>query len=255
MNLELGLILSVVLSAIPVIYLLIFLIRELSLKEELLLYVLSIFVIIITYFSSLAFIYPILNLVYNYEIISGNWLDQELANGLIGLRISSVIIGITSLIYTIETVTSESLFSSKRILTKQGKFQELSNLSIHISGEDLNYIIIGQYGFYLLIIIMLWISSILDCSNTLLLIINWALFFIIDDWAIISRYAIETNGRIFSTHRIRINIFNIALLLLSSFYTLQMFGGIWMFVFLGIVGLIFSFRYGMDEPEKDKKYN
>ncbi len=87
----------------------------------------------------------------------------------------------------------------------------------------------------------LWVLTILPLPREPILValLSWALFFIFDDWIIITGYARSLKGRIFPSHAARVHLFNLVLtvpLLVLIFQTLSWAGatisGLFIFIFL-----------------------
>jgi hypothetical protein len=71
-----------------------------------------------------------------------------------------------------------------------------------------------QFVFYLSAVAALWLCAIEDRQSLVSSIANWCVFFIVDDWVVMTDYAIHFRSRVLKSHSIRIGIFNLLLLVL-----------------------------------------
>ncbi len=92
-------------------------------------------------------------------------------------------------------------------------YEEIDNLrGTSMRSEDITFILMSQYAFYSLIMLTMWffifaVGPIIELKISFLI-----LFFVADDWVIISDYIGILKGRILNSHRLRIRICNFLLL-------------------------------------------
>ncbi|MZG55772.1 hypothetical protein, partial [Photobacterium lucens] len=73
-----------------------------------------------------------------------------------------------------------------------------------------------QYAFYLSCVSSLWFSTINAYSTIIISLTSWCLFYIIDDWSIISDYSKEYKKTPMKSHKIKVNFFNVLLFSVTS---------------------------------------
>lgn len=160
--------------------------------------------------SSFLFIYPLYNLIlqniFNLEIYK-----KEISQGTLGLRIASVILGFNCL--KIIYISSEEKMQKNqdKLVSDYPDLQTIKPLMDNIS---INATILTQKLIYVTIVLLLWVFIFKSKSLLELQVVSWGLFFIIDDWEIISDNLIALKGRILKWHRLRIVSFNIFLSIL-----------------------------------------
>lgn len=97
---------------------------------------------------------------------------------------------------------------------------ELDNLSQRQSETQQDLISLCQYGVYAIVLTNLWLVSIYYDSESgdlgwyvtlMVILMNWAFFFIIDDWAIIADYSRRLKGRMMLWDIVRVHGFNLLL--------------------------------------------
>ena len=137
----------------------------------------------------------------------GTLLSNEFENGRFGLRVASVIIGVNGLIAVLRFTRAERLGGPNQV-TPCGD-REVEELSDSVDPVSLDHMLFSQYGIYVYSITGLWIFSIMGRDNTAMAVLGWALFFIVDDWAIIYGYVRIFKGRILLSHRLRLVVFNL----------------------------------------------
>ena len=71
-----------------------------------------------------------------------------------------------------------------------------------------------QFAFYLSAVAALWLSAIDARHSLVTTLASWCVFFIADDWTIISDYTDHFQAPTISAHKYKIQFFNFALLLL-----------------------------------------
>ncbi|NES07180.1 MAG: hypothetical protein F6K22_32915 [Okeania sp. SIO2F4] len=163
----------------------------------------SIFFIVLTLtftlISGFNLIYPVVDL-FSHELLSLNFYQQELISGQFGLRIVSLILGM-------KTISALLDFVYQKSNIKTG-YPELDNLSVNHPTSKVTAFVLGQLFIYQLATFSLWLSNLFLGFLLETKLISWALFFVVDDWAIISDYYKALKGRFFTSHLIRITFFN-----------------------------------------------
>lgn len=144
-------------------------------------------------------LFPLVNLISQYEVVLRlDFLEAEINSGVLALRISSIMIFIN-------------------IVLLAGKKYEF------ILAERISAIYF-QYVFYGLTLVMLWILTIMSKVSLSTVLLSWAIFFIIDDWAIITSYSNELKTHPIKAHANRILFFNTGILLLLVYTIFIHFG-------------------------------
>jgi hypothetical protein len=153
-------------------------------------------------------------------------LSSELGSGVLSLRVSAFLIGIKSLALVWHFVAFEQLehsrddFVRRRMalmhnLVKRHRpvqFPELRKLPTVVTDDNVNAFVASQYGLYLgVVILLLRLTSAGDGGNWLK-VLSWAVFFVVDDWAIISTDMHQLGGRLFRSHFLRIEVFNVVIM-------------------------------------------
>lgn len=120
-------------------------------------------------------------------------ISRELQNGILSLRVASWLI------------STKALFAILRY-TGCGSF---INDDLSSNAEIYNHMLFTQYGIYIYSITALWYVTLHDMVNSVTISLSWALFFIADDWVIISGYLESFKGKILPAHLYRLTGFNI----------------------------------------------
>ena len=156
------------------------------------------------FISSFLIIYPILNiLLQNFQSIA--FYKHDISQGTLGLRITSIILSL-SFLKSFYNLTNNKFLENHRDLTVE--YSDLQELTSFFNDDKINFIILFQNLFYGTITLVLWVFILLSKSFLELQVIIWGLFFIVDDWAIISDNLIALKGRLLKWHKFRIIFFN-----------------------------------------------
>lgn len=166
------------------------------------------FILISVALDAVVFIltYSTLNFILQIHLYSEVILE-EVEKGILFLRISSLLIGLSSLKYyrRFFSERKKSYLDNKYF----EKFKEFKDLAPVQTFEDFTMNAILQYSFYMINIIFLWVFIIFQMEGLLTWFLNWAVFFITDDWLIILKYSELLKGRILPSHIYRIHLFNL----------------------------------------------
>lgn len=174
----------------------VFIVSLIKLKDfllSLILGIVSVFFLLILkywYFSLELTIIYFIDIVWNKGLIS--FIIQDLEESLFPLRIASLLI------------TFQIGYLTYKIIKKEIVLDKSFNI--------LKSYIPFQYLFYLLTIIFLWELNSLELSGhelAILKMLNWAVFFILDDFIIITAYSTKFNSLPFKWHSQLISVFNI----------------------------------------------
>jgi hypothetical protein len=209
--------------------------------------------------SALIFLFPIVNFLLQ-PWWSTEFYSHEISNGALGLRVTSVLLARKAFMSLMtETPLSYQSFINGFSKQKANKTSWLSNKFLNpqflakknhvdLSGtcelkpvknsSTITTIQAFQNVFYVCILFSLWFFLITNTSSIWSRSASWLLFFIADDWAIISDYYSILKGRIFKPHLTRLLVTNIALYLLCSLGYLNQLS-LWVStLFVVICGLI-----------------
>lgn len=177
-------------------------------------------------------IFPILNLLLQINEIDVEFISGEIQTGILMLRLTSLFVGFKAFRDTItilrswnvpQTTGDMVLFWDSRLGEKEfrKKFKD-------IEGEDnlfmVNFTILLQNTLYLLVIGILWSFVGFNISSILISILNWAVFFISDDWSILADYSKYLKGHLATGHKRKILFFNILLGLLVTINVFLYYG-------------------------------
>lgn len=154
--------------------------------------------------SSFLVIYPLYNLILQ-SFWDLDFYQKQISLGTLALRITSLLLGFNFLKSLYIFITSKLKKTQDKLVAD---YADLQNIEPLINLEAINFILLTQNLIYGAIILLLWIFIFLSKSLFELRIVSWGLFFIIDDWAIISDNLIALKGRILKWHRLRILFFN-----------------------------------------------
>lgn len=163
--------------------------------------------------------------------------EAELSSGTVALRIVSLIAFANVIKY---------MYISRRILKLQ-KAHDWAGRAVTekqsiksnrlLSMSHVVQSIYSQSSFYMLAISLLWVFKIYDIDSLATHAATWALFFIIDDWSIISDYMVRYKQALIKTHFIRVGFIN-ALLAGVATYTAYVNFDSWLFSLVLIVVLM-----------------
>jgi len=116
-----------------------------------------------------------------------SFIIDESSTGALGLRIASVTLG-----YAVVMALTRFLFQ----WPKQERSSDMDKLQPVITDALISLTNVSQYALYVMVLANLWFLTINGVATWQVLILNWALFFILDDWALINDYRYATKGRI-----------------------------------------------------------
>jgi len=171
-------------------------------------------------FASFPAVYSTLNLL-NQELTSTNFWRAEISSGLLALRISSYLLLYHFIRITVRYrmlarelinvrlargVPTEALFAYERGLEPHER--ELFVV------RNVAWCASHQFVFYLSTVAALWLCTIEYRQSLVTLVANWCLFFIVDDWVVMTDYAIHFRASVLKSHSVRIGVFNLLLLVL-----------------------------------------
>jgi len=137
-------------------------------------------------------VYPTVNYLTQYKI-AFNWkfIETEIRNGIFALRISSFLLA----------------YKLLQVLIETGKNR--------YTNRDLMAYRIVQYGFYTFPLAVLWIFAATGMQSLSIILLNWAVFIIIDDWSIIEDYSRKINIPPIKAHLIRVVLLDILISIFS----------------------------------------
>lgn len=200
-------------------------------------------VIIIIFLGMLTSIYSLTNLTYNFINFDSfqEWYNIEKGSNLILLRLSSLI-----LFFQLSRFIFNYLFNKElvltgiypKVLTYRWNIREFGQLS----DSEYSSMFFSQVGFFILILCVLLYSIVNNYSSISHQILNWGIFFILDDWGIIHRYSDKFKA-ILNPHRIRILVMNSLMFLLSIIILFTIEEWLFLVVFMIVSAILFEFRY------------
>ncbi len=198
--------------------------------------------LLVSFYLFLIF-FPIVNFVFLLDDFSAvkDGFKGELENGVLMLRISSLMVGVEIFImdYKKSNFDFIDFDEIQENLNKNKNFYSDSNYIPLASSNNFRTTVLGQYFFYAGAIIILWISTINNFNSMLGTIINWLIFFIIDDWTVIVEYVEKNKLLILKKHLLKIIIFNLLILAFAT-CIIYMYFGFFVSLFVFIVTLIAS---------------
>ncbi len=200
------------------------------------------------------FIYNILNILLQ-DFLNIEFYNLSFQKGTLMLRISSLLLAFNCLKSLILTLSDgEQLRKTREKLTE--KDSPIDSINITLSNLGISKILVTQNIIYIINIFLLWIF-ILYNENLFYSLIQfkiaiWALFFITDDWIIISDNILALKGAILKKHKIRIWVFNILISLTTIIaYYIELENKLYSI----ILGLILLFTIILNMISYDKKYD
>jgi len=108
---------------------------------------------------------------------------------------------------------------------KQERSSDLDELQPVLSDLFMRLTNVSQYAVYVMVLANLWFLTINGIATWQVVILNWALFFILDDWAVINDYRYATKGRITVWANRRVWGFNLLLSILVAWVVVREFWG------------------------------
>ncbi|GAB4049407.1 hypothetical protein [Spirosoma litoris] len=157
----------------------------------------------------------VFNGIYSYLSAQSieDWFKNEISSGLLTLRISSLVI----LFDLIRFLFSE-IFNLQIMFYWLGlKFVRRDKLHIGVNVFSyMNYstVYFAQIGFYVLTMLVLWHFAKISYQSVIVNLLNWALFFIIDDWTIIYNYSKTFRGVRLIDKR-KVEFFNVLMVIMA----------------------------------------
>ncbi|MDZ8185593.1 MAG: hypothetical protein RMX96_12150 [Nostoc sp. ChiSLP02] len=130
---------------------------------------------------------------------------KEISQGTLGLRLTSILLSF-NFFRSLYNLTEDKFLDIHKKLTDN--YPDLQNIKSLMDDTSITLLILCQNAIYVFIILLLWIFVFLSKSLLELKVTSWGLFFIVDDWAIISENLIALKGRVLKWHRLRILFFN-----------------------------------------------
>ena len=195
--------------------------NELSLTKRIAFAALAIFVApAIVSLCFFPLIYCSFNLI-SQPLLSASFWKAELATGVFAIRVSSYLITYQFL-RSLARLAGQKLELLKTRQKRGLNYDDSANFTIDRRpeeaglwfGSDIAFAAVAQFLFYLSVIAALWLNAIDGAHSLALALASWALFFIIDDWVIISEYTDELQVPPIPTHLYKVIGFDIALILL-----------------------------------------
>ena len=162
--------------------------------------------------ASFLLIYPLCNLLFQ-NFLSLEIYKKEISQGTLALRFTSILLGFNFLKSLYNFFAYKLLQNQKELIAD---YPDLQKIEPRINEAYIDFILVSQNLIYGTVTLLLWVFVFLSKSLLELRVVTWGLFFIIDDWAIISDNLIALKGRILKWHKFRIIFFNN---LLSIFIT------------------------------------
>ena len=166
------------------------------------------FAALVTFFvaglAAFAVCYPILNLLAQptgFSILESG----ELQSGVLGLRVSSVLVG------------AKAGFYLERIVR---------NVIAYSTVGRVEWQILAQFAIYLPALVQLWFAIVIGQRSVAVFVLNWAFFFIVDDWLILMHYYKSkfSQRSMPWSHTARITAFNLLLLAMLPYIIEEEFG-------------------------------
>jgi len=193
-------------------------------------FIINLSIFITTIINSFCVIYPLANLFYNYYHLEHkdlfhfiSFLRPEFSSGIIALRVTSLIVGIYSFKSLLESTKYAYFINTPDEVKKVFNFPETKDeLEITTELDPFRnrlahlFLNILQYGIFQLGIIILWVSNLFGESTIYTAGLAWLIFYFVDDWRIIFTYSMSLKGRILKSHRRKILVINIVIVLLGG---------------------------------------
>lgn len=168
-------------------------------------------------------IFGTFNLGYQ-DYLSPEFWRAEFANGVFAVRVSSYVLTFHFFIALKRYLRRKQVLNELRGARGLNRDQVATFNLDHRPNEtalwrhgDLAFTAAFQFVFYLAVLAALWLCAIEGTHNLVISLASWCLFFIADDWAIISDYTDHFNSPAITKHAYRVLAFDFALLGLVSF--------------------------------------
>ena len=155
--------------------------------------------------------FPIVNLVLQWRSLDMAWLLGELQNGGLALRATSFILVARAILDAYRyTRTAEHVYHAT-FRTDDRDAKEFELFEQWHTRSKFWLAALSRTFFYFVVLAVLWWLRILDVDNYHVAGLSYAVFFILDDAAIITGYSVALGGRVVKSHRIRLLIFDLIL--------------------------------------------
>lgn len=203
--------------------------RNITLLRDVIYYIIIYVVSILNLFNCLKSISEIIQ-----STLSEESLSNVLINSNIILKVITLLIGYRFFVFLFKDFFGKD---SLRNILKNLFFNKSSITQTRIfKTRSINYLL--QVGFFTLTISVLEYSGFFSSGNNVYItVLNFAFFFIVDDYFLINDYFLEFKRILFS-HLIRILLLNIAIFLSCLFYFYSISNNILLFFYLFLVLLI-----------------
>jgi len=209
-----GFILSSVLAIVASLVLFILLLLKRRNNDEFGNIFVFLFFISITGLGVFSFIYSISNSVANYQLLKQKFGNEHFITENVLLRINSLLIGwkiFKGLFFTVAELFDLPI----KYLRKQREFRG-NHFSDDTSFLELHVRNLSQLGIYLASILTIYyFQSFENQHDVKYTILNFIVFFIIDDWNVINDYAYELKGRILSYQSLKIDFCNLLIFIFT----------------------------------------
>ncbi len=157
---------------------------------------------------SFLFLFPLLNIWHQREFVDLAFLGQEFRLGVLVLRTSSIFLVVTIIRDVVRSSQSVERQLSSLVFTDQFEESEKECIAAWLEAKPLVFIRLSDGLFYGTLMILLWSFQIMGVSGGLITAINWTVFFILDDAAVIAHYRLITMGRLLRSHQRRLVAIN-----------------------------------------------
>lgn len=235
---------------------------ELSRLKVLALTIVSVFVApTLAALSMFPMIFGTFNLGYQ-EYLSPEFWRSEFANGVFAVRVSSYVLTFHFFVALTRYLKRKQVLNDIRGARGLNRDQVATfsmdrrpNESALWRHGDLAFAAAFQFIFYLAVLAALWLCAIEGSHSLVISVASWCLFFIADDWVIISDYTDHFNASAIPKHTYRVLAFDFALLGLVSFALIAhihiplraLLVGILIFALIGIC--MFTWRANHADPK------
>ncbi|MBU2907797.1 hypothetical protein [Vibrio splendidus] len=207
---------------------------------------------ICVYFVFFPILFTVTNFL-NQDVLKISFWKEELSNGVFAIRVASCILSFKFISIFIELIRQNNLFErslKKCQIEERNAINDIESLSEDqatlLLKKDLSFLSTLQFAFYLACVTSLWFSIVSGESSMVVMLTSWCLFYIIDDWSIISEYSREHRVMPMGSHKKKVNIFNCLLFLGSSaslFVSESWMQAISMFLILLFFGIALAMYY------------
>ncbi|HFQ5296572.1 TPA: hypothetical protein ACGVAW_000982 [Vibrio vulnificus] len=170
--------------------------------------------------------FPVLFTITNFlnqDVLKISFWKEELSNGVFAIRVASCILTFKFISTFIELVKQNSTLEKrleKEQFEEKNTINDIESLSSQqadlLLKKDLSFLSTLQFAFYLACVTSLWFSTFSGESSIFVMLTSWCLFYIIDDWSVISEYSREHGVMPIDGHKNKVNAFNCLLFFGSS---------------------------------------